>query len=79
MNIPDGYEPAFPFACQGPTTAPETYYGLTMRDWFAGQALVSYSNWGGHDENGEVIKFSDAAADCYNMADAMIEERNRKP
>ena len=28
-------QPAFPFACQGPTTAPEFYYGLTKREEFA--------------------------------------------
>ena len=26
------YEPAHPFQCQGPTTGPEIYYGLTKRE-----------------------------------------------
>lgn len=30
---------AFPFACQGPTTAPEIYYGMSLRAYFAGQAM----------------------------------------
>jgi len=28
--------PAFPFKCQGQTTGPEIYYGMSLRDWFAG-------------------------------------------
>ena len=30
---------AFPFACQGPTTGPEFYYGMTLRDYFFAAAL----------------------------------------
>jgi len=29
---------AFPFKYQGPTTAPEIYYGMTLRDYFAAKA-----------------------------------------
>lgn len=46
MNIPinDG-GPAFPFACQGPTTAPEFYYGMTLRDYFAAtETLTEWDN-----------------------------------
>lgn len=43
-NIPNPHRPAFPFFCQGPTTGPEFYYGLTKRELFAMsamQALIS--------------------------------------
>lgn len=33
-EINDG-GPAFPFKCQGPTTAPEVYYGMALRDYLA--------------------------------------------
>lgn len=47
-----------------------TYHGMTLRDWFAGQALVGYlscPNWQGD--------MQEVAADCYNQADAMIAAR----
>lgn len=34
---------AFPFACQGPTTAPEVYYGLTPRQYAAIELRVTDS------------------------------------
>lgn len=36
-NINDG-GPAFPFQCQGATTAPKIYYGMTLREYFAAHA-----------------------------------------
>jgi hypothetical protein len=35
----NGNELAFPFACQGPTTGPEFYYGMTKREYFAAKAM----------------------------------------
>ena len=32
-------EPAHPFTCQGPTTGPEFYYGLSKREHIAALAL----------------------------------------
>lgn len=32
---PDDGGPAFPFTCQGATTAPEAYYGMTLREYAA--------------------------------------------
>ena len=40
--------------------------GMTLRDWFAGQALVSCSDWS---------KPSDAARHAYRVADAMMKAR----
>lgn len=41
--------------------------GMTLRDWFAGQALVGLTRVG----------ISYAATNAYEYADAMIEERNK--
>jgi len=35
MSKIDNSEPAFPFTCQGPTTAPGAYYGMTLRQYAA--------------------------------------------
>lgn len=43
MSAPDG-GPAFPFKCQGSTTAPEFYYGMTLRDYFAAQETLGDLN-----------------------------------
>ena len=69
-------EPAFPSTNQGPTTAPEIYYGMTLRDYFAAKAMqVDY----------ELAKtYSDPdwrigiALDAYKMADAMLKARSMK-
>ena len=67
-------EPAFPSTNQGPTTAPEIYYGMTLRDYFAAKAVqVDYEL---------AKKFSDPdwrigiALDAYKMADAMLKARS---
>lgn len=39
MSANDG-GPAFPFFYQGPTTGPEVYYGMSLRDHFAGLAMA---------------------------------------
>lgn len=45
--------------------------GMSLRDWFAGQALavLAHSDYVG--EAGETSKY------CYKMADAMIAERDK--
>ena len=63
--------PACPFACQGPTTAPETYYGMTLRDYFAGRAMQSYLL----DKDRDSFTFEQWAQASYEMADAMLEAR----
>ena len=69
-------EPAFPSTIQGPTTAPEIYYGITIRDYFAARAMqVDYEL---------AKKYSDpdwrigVALDAYKMADAMLKARSMK-
>jgi len=43
------------------------FYGMSLRDWFAGMALTNYF---GEDPSAECI-----AKRCYGVADAMIRER----
>ena len=59
--------PAFPFQCQGPTTAPEFYYGMTLRDYFAAKAMQSLAQKFSHPE--------DVSRNAYKLADAMLRAR----
>lgn len=46
--------------------------GMTLRDWFAGQALVEYANL---VDVREIRTSKFVAQICYTMADAMLEAR----
>ena len=65
---------AFPFAPMGEARAGQYSgsFGMTLRDWFAGQALAGFLagkvNATGDDQ---LAKF------CYMSADAMIAERKK--
>jgi hypothetical protein len=60
-----GDVPAFP------TTAPyHIQGGMTLRDWFAGQALAGIIH--GSAGSGLEYDVSEAAEDAYKVADAMI-------
>jgi hypothetical protein len=75
MNTPEN-PPAFP----RPDFHSDRYYispaqeGMTLRDWFAGHALIAA---------GSILANKDAnpaeaqlvASDCYRIADAMLAER----
>lgn len=66
--------PAFPFAAE--YGHPAATGGMTLRDWFAGQALNVI---GGMYASGE-IEVSDnhhVANMAYSLADAMLAERER--
>ena len=57
-----------------PTTKPLEHWGdpnqgMTLRDYFAGQAIIAYH------ADGEISYFEDAANWCYKLADAMLEAR----
>jgi hypothetical protein len=65
---PNDGGPAFPFQCQGATTGLEIYYGMSLRDWFAGQAMP-YASKGGN-RTAEAI-----ARRAYYIADSMLAER----
>jgi hypothetical protein len=45
------------------------YAGMTLRDWFAGQALA------GLLANGGAVSWEGDATNAYTVADAMIEAR----
>lgn len=54
---------------------------MTLRDWFAGQALASMTLAGPYaltQQNREVeLYLKEAAASAYRYADAMLEERRK--
>jgi hypothetical protein len=57
--------PAFPYR--------DRYPGMTLRDWFAGQALAGLLASKGYHER------SVAATDAFNLADAMLTAREATP
>ncbi len=59
-------EPAFPV-----NGATSWYPGMTLRDYFAAQAMLRYY-WGGHPE----INLQ-RSQECYEIADAMMEARKQ--
>jgi hypothetical protein len=53
------------------TTAKNLHYeGMTLRDYFAGQVIASVKGWHPADKRGK-----SAAAIAYEIADAMLRER----
>lgn len=75
----DTSEPAFPFTCQGPTTGPEFYYGLSMRDYFAAQALQGMLAHSTRYRSRYVhLHWHDAISqEAYELADSMLQERTK--
>lgn len=51
------------------------YPGMTIRDWFAGQALPGLL--AGQYCNASEFNLSDLPVEAYRIADAMIAERGR--
>ena len=66
--------PAFPFEHRNPAGDDVLVWeeGMSLRDWFAGQAL------NGMLANGANTKYKDVAVFAYHYADEMIEERTRR-
>ena len=58
--------PAFPAQANR-----EHYRGMTLRDWFAGQAMSGYCI----NAETSMQEFRDIARDAYQQADAMLAER----
>ncbi len=50
------------------------WQGMTLRDWFAGQALAGLLS--DHTRSGRLVVYADVA---YEMADAMLEAREEQP
>ena len=64
---------AFPTPFSGGTATEE---GMTLRDWFAGQALVGIAGPAGGD--GFSLSPGDSADWAYQYADAMLAERSKE-
>lgn len=71
--------PAFPFKCQGSTTAPEVYYGMTLRDYFAAKAMQAHMQ-----REAVFVAISEdrltpekVCSVCYAWADKMLEAREQ--
>lgn len=78
MTAPNDGGPAFPLAVQTGNPHCEVFwrYGMSLRDWFAGQALAGICS--GFDDLGNATWTWDAAAvSAYSMADAMLAEREK--
>lgn len=54
-----------------PVTQSVAKPGMSLRDWFAGQALASRGMYGAN------VREKEVAAECYAIADAMIAEREK--
>jgi hypothetical protein len=63
--------PAFPFEFSE-RWGGDAQDGMSLRDWFAGQALA------GVIPINPVLSFDELAKWCYQMADAMIAEANKE-
>ena len=60
---------AFPIVCFNTQGMPNVLaHGMTLRDYFAGQALLSMRYHG-------ATQYKDDAEACYKMADAMLKAR----
>jgi len=88
MSAKPNNPPAFPLPISSPNwrTGPKEFKendcgGMTLRDWFAGMALQSLIS-ADHYYSPELNKrlgTKDYAMDAYQLAEAMLIERERKP
>lgn len=78
MSVRDDGGPAFP-AEGGSASGLHANPGMSLRDWFAGQALVgclvasAYNGWGEPNE----YQAAQAAKNAGMVADAMLEARKK--
>ena len=77
-ECPKNGGPAFPLQSIGPDFAPG-YGGMTLRDYFAGQALAGVMNRMHEDIQhlGSTTFPSNVACHAYRLADAMLKERSK--
>ena len=71
--IEDG-GPAFPL-----TADTACFKGMTLRDYFAGQALAGYIAHLGAQGHAASRFTEECAMEAYRFADAMLAERSKKP
>lgn len=69
--------PAFP-ACIGKDGTGVHIFcsGMTLRQWYAGMALMGY--WAGRKQDAGTYNLRIIAGDLLKMADAMLEEDGKK-
>ena len=76
MSAPNG-GPAFPVS-YGPDGAPGYADGMTLRDYFAGQALAGIASRIAVYDDGPDVEWIDVAVlHAYAYADAMLAERSK--
>ena len=84
MNTPEQIKdggPAFPCESYGLKNGKETTVpaqGMTLRDWFAGQALNGYLASWSDDSNPNFFEPYHTAKTSYAYADAMLKAREVK-
>lgn len=64
-------EPAFPSVCLGDPGHPASVPGMSVRDWFAGQALAGFMA----STRRPTTIAADDATWCFTVADAMLTAR----
>ena len=81
MSAWDGGGPAFPVVAETGVGHAAAFRGMTLRDWFAGQALVGLDN----EDRSAIVSVAperDVAETmahmAYRIADAMLAERERE-
>lgn len=75
MSKVDDGGPAFPFVAEGGAMSglhPEISVGMSLRDWFAGQALAG---WLASFPVDAAVKVPNVASFAYEIADAMLTAR----
>ena len=75
----DKNPPAFPaqmLSVDGDTTVTDCYSGMSLRDWFAGQALDEMI-YGPNTCDAGAGEAERIAKMCYVIADAMLEARSK--
>jgi hypothetical protein len=55
----------------------ETYEGMSLRDWFAGQVMAEMIRLSTDSDGGWSVE--NVACGCYNLADAMLKARETAP
>ncbi len=66
--------PAFPSVCHGDPGHPASIPGMSLRDWFAGQAIAGLlSGLGAQTLSPAAAEIT--AAEAFLTADAMLEQR----
>lgn len=79
MTIIDGGS-AFPLFVQGDGSHPEIFgTGMTLRDYFAGQALVGLASACSDEGEWAYGDAPNVAGVAYEIADAMLKAQRQKP